>query len=133
MKKFTEKFKVSYITAFFTAVMLFAFSFFFISAENHTENGIARLEKTIRSNIPSPAEHHNFQSNICRTALPAVNSSKNEKSSNPPLNRTYGALFNRTFTSFKTTFRTTYHTAENSIFQKYLKSSIPVRAGPHLC
>ena len=132
MKKIQKKFNLLKIAVIFTTAMLFVLTFFIAGNEKSAVPARHAISTTAKNNS-APAEHHNFQSNIFRTALPAVNSSKNENSSNPPLNRTYEALFNRTFTSFKTTFRTIYSPAENSTFQKYLKNSIPVRAGPHLC
>ena len=130
MKKFSEKFRISQIAAVFAVAMLFVFSFFLNVKQNCSEKTTVRFENTSHQDIPASDEQHNFKSSIFRTAVPVVNSSKNEKSSNPPLNRICGALFSRTFISFAVIFRSKNPFAENSVFQKYLKSSIPVRAGP---
>lgn len=128
MKKDYRKFEIFSIAACFIAAAMFVFSVFFSykSAENVSHRIILSDFQ-----VPSvPADDCNFQSNICKNALLVINSLKNEKTSNPPLNRINAALFNRSFSEIIVIYRTPYCPVDNSVFQKYLKTAMPVRAGP---
>ena len=132
MERFSEKFKISQIAAVLAVASFFVFSFFLNDTQNCAGKTAVRFENISKQEIPMPDGQHKFRSSIFRTFVHVVNSSKSERTSNPPLNRICGALFNRTFISFTVIFRSKNPFAENSVFQKYLKSSIPVRAGPFL-
>lgn len=133
MKNIYDTIKTYAVTVFSVIVLLLSFSFF--SAYNGNSADISKAKISVReiNTKPLPAEDYNFQSEFCRNALPAVNSSRHEKNSNPPLHRMNTALFSRTFVEFSTVFCKDRNNTDFSVFQKYLKSSIPVRAGPFPC
>ena len=133
MKNIYDTIKAYGMTVFAVIALLLSFSFFPAGNGNSANNSKAKISVCRTDTGQCPAEDYNFQSEFCRNALPIVNSSRHEKNSNPPLHRVNAALFNRTFIEFSTTFRICRSNTEFSVFQKYLKSSIPVRAGPFSC
>lgn len=105
-----------------------AFAFFTMPSAYSYDSSIVKLQAPERT--PLPFRQTNIQSILVRNASPAVNSNRNENSSNPPLNRVYGALFQRTFIIFSVNHCTAFQYAALILRKKYLQNSIPARAGP---
>lgn len=133
MKKLFEKLNLPFAAVFTVAAALFAFSFFSADGAYIQKSNITELQAPDRPVLP--VKETNVQTVLVRNTSPAVNTTRNEKTSNPPLNRAYEALFQRSFVQLSVIHSAAAPQAVLILRKKYLKNSITARAGPfqHYC
>ncbi len=133
MKKIFEKLKFALCAAVILTAALSLTAFFFSSAEVETAPVFL-----ISNNFSSPAEEplsepdnpYKLQMNFLRSAVPIVNSGRNENSSSTQFNRAAEALYELAEPVIVCICGTADVRLCAFAFQKYLRLSIPSRAGP---
>ena len=130
MDKVQKKSQITQVAVFFTAALLAVFSLLFSLPDKYSADTTLQITSETVENNHTPTRQHDIISNIFRSALPLVQSSRNENSSNPPAQRLHEALFNRSYVEIINVLHFDTFQTDNSVFQICLKSSIPARAGP---
>lgn len=133
LKKIFEKLKLALCAAvMLTAALSFA-AFFLSSAEVETVP-----VSLVSNNFSSPAEEplsvpddpYKLQMNFLRNAVPIVKTGRNENFLNTQINRATGALYELIAPVVVNSTGTSDICLCAFSFQKYLRLSIPSRAGP---